>query len=458
MKRTILFIYMLVSTLSCFSQKSILDEYIRIGIENNPALQQKQGAYEKSLLSVKEAKGMFLPNVSLDARYSIAEGGRVIEIPVDQMLNPVYQNLNIINRNLYGDLFPDYPMLDPQFINFLRPTEHETKVRIVQPILNSQVLFNYSIKKELSKAERAELDRYKRQLVAEIEVAYYQHLQSLEYEKLLAETERLVLENLRVNRRLYENDKITIDNVYRAETELQKVRKLQTNALKAKNLSRAAFNSLLNFPLDSAIVVDTLAFISKPTYDLPQAQASALAHREELKMMNYYDKASEENIKLNRFNKLPTITGVIDYGYQGEKYQFSSDYDFFMASVVLKWDLFKGFQNKHKLDQSRVDRSILEAKTIELRNQINLQVMNAYYELEAAFKEISIAEMEENSTRKTFDIVQKRYAIGQESMIEYIDARTAYTNAQHSLILSKYGYLIKKVEFEKIACLKDLNF
>lgn len=458
MKKTILIFIIPALTLNCFSQKSILDEYIRIGLENNPALQQKQGAYEKSLLSVKEAKGMFLPNVSLDARYTKAEGGRVIEIPVDQMLNPVYQNLNLINRNLYGDLFPDYPMLDPQFINFLRPTEHETKVRIVQPILNSQILFNHKIKKELSNAERAEFDRYKRQLIAEIEVAYYQHLQSLEYEKLLAETERLVMENLRVNRRLYENDKITIDNVYRAETELQRVKKMQTNAAKTKNLSRAAFNSLLNFPLDSSIVVDTLIFISKPTFDLTQAKVSALGHREELLMMNYYDRASEENIKLNRFNSLPTITGVIDYGYQGEKYQFGNDFDFFMASVVLKWDLFKGFQNRHKLEQSRIERSILESRTTELQNQINLQVMNSYYELDAAYKEISIAEMEVNSTQKTFEIVQKRFAIGQASMIEYIDARTAYTNAQHGLILGKYGYLIKKVEFEKIACLKDLNF
>jgi outer membrane protein len=183
-------------------------------------------------------------------------------------------------------------MLDPQYINFLRPTEHETKVRLVQPIVNSQILFNARIKKEVSNAEKAELDTYKRKLIAEIEATYYQYLQSLEYEKLLFETERLVQENLRVNRKLVENDKITIDNVYRAETELQKVRKLQTNAIKAKNLSRASFNFLLNFPLDSAIKVDGLLQVALPPFSLDDAKASTLAQREELKMMEYYGKAS----------------------------------------------------------------------------------------------------------------------------------------------------------------------
>jgi outer membrane protein len=154
---------------------------------------------------------------------------------------------------------------------------------------------------------------------------------------------------------------------------------------------------------------------------------------------------------------LPTITGVIDYGYQGEKYQFTSDYDFFMASMVLKWDLFKGFQNKHKVEQSRIDKNILEYKTKELESQLNLQVMNAFYELDAAYKEIAIAELEVTTCTKTFDIVEKKYAIGQASMIEFIDARTAFTNAQHGLILSKYGFLIKKADFERVACLKDLN-
>jgi outer membrane protein TolC len=457
MKKITVLLLLLALTLKGFSQKGILEEYIRIGLENNLALQQKQAGFAKSHEALKEARGLFLPNVSLDARYTKAEGGRVIEIPVDQMLNPVYQNLNLINHQLYGNLFPDYPMLDPQYINFLRPTEHETKVRVVQPILNSQVLFNQRIKKELSNAERAELNRYKRQLIAEIEMAYYQYLQSLEYERLLVETERLVLENLRVNRKLIENDKITIDNVYRAETEFQKIKKLQINATKAKNLSRASFNFLLNFPLDSAISVDSTLFVTAPTYDLGQAQYSSLTHREELTMLKYYSQASNESIKLNRYNMLPTITGVIDYGYQGEKYQFSSDYDFFMASVVLKWDLFSGFQNKHKVEQSKIDRNILSLRTAELENQLNLEVMNAYFEVEAAYKEIAIAELEVNACKKTYDIVEKKYGIGQASMIEYVDARTNYTNAQHSLILSKYEYLIKKVGFEKAACLKEVN-
>lgn len=35
-------------------------------------------------------RGMFLPSVSIEARYSRAGGGKIIEFPVGDLMNPVY--------------------------------------------------------------------------------------------------------------------------------------------------------------------------------------------------------------------------------------------------------------------------------------------------------------------------------------------------------------------------------
>ena len=124
--------------------QSNLQGYIAIGLENNLALKQRQSGYQQSLEALKEARGLFYPSVSLNARYTVSEGGRVIEFPVGDLMNPVYSTLNqLTSSNMF-------PMLENQEIKFLRPTEHETKIRLVQPVLNTDLYYNAKIKKELA--------------------------------------------------------------------------------------------------------------------------------------------------------------------------------------------------------------------------------------------------------------------------------------------------------------------
>jgi hypothetical protein len=79
---------------SQLNAQKVLDDYISYGLGNNLALQQKQSGYRKSIEALKEAKGLFYPRISFEARYTISEGGRTIDFPVGDLLNPVYMTLN----------------------------------------------------------------------------------------------------------------------------------------------------------------------------------------------------------------------------------------------------------------------------------------------------------------------------------------------------------------------------
>ncbi|MDA3821206.1 MAG: hypothetical protein PF450_01150, partial [Bacteroidales bacterium] len=99
--KNILYSFLLLS-LSFFmasGQNPILEEYLKVGLESNKTLKQRQLDYTKSLFALKEAKGMFFPDVNLNARYTIADGGRVISFPVGDLLNPVYNTLNLLTMS-----------------------------------------------------------------------------------------------------------------------------------------------------------------------------------------------------------------------------------------------------------------------------------------------------------------------------------------------------------------------
>jgi len=205
-KKTIIFLSFILIINYLPAQNIVLEKYIQEGLQSNLSLKQKQSSYKKSIQVLKEAKGMFLPNLSLNARYSLADGGRIIEFPVGDMMNSVYSTLNQLTQT------NQFPQLENERIPFLRPTEQETKLRLVQPLFNPQIYYNSKIKAELTNVEKADVESYKRELVAEIKTAYYNFLKTVQVLKLTDKTGELLKENIRVNERLFDNDKITIDN------------------------------------------------------------------------------------------------------------------------------------------------------------------------------------------------------------------------------------------------------
>ena len=93
-----LFSILITVSLSAQVQSDILNNYINQALESNLALQQKELSYEKSLAALQEAKSMFWPKLSIEARYTMARGGRSINFPVGDLLNSVYGNLNVLNE------------------------------------------------------------------------------------------------------------------------------------------------------------------------------------------------------------------------------------------------------------------------------------------------------------------------------------------------------------------------
>lgn len=442
MKIRILFLTLLIPAL--IEGQEILKEYIRTGIENNLALKQKESGYEKSLEALKEARGLFYPNISLGARYTVAEGGRVIDFPVGSLLNPVYSTLNALTSS------SAFSQTRNMQIKFLRPTEQETRVRLVQPVFAPEIYFNSKVKKEMSVYEEADVDQYKRELIAEIKKAYYNVSMAVGIFSMLTDTRKLLLENVRVNKKLFENDKLTIDFVYRSETELSKFDQELQEADKNRKIASAYFNFLLNRPLsDSIILQEPLSFpvISELTGDFSR---SALENREELKKLENYSNITDMQIRMNQSDKLPDLFVAVDYGFQGEKYEFNQKQDYVIASAVLTWNLFSGFQNRAKIKQAKIDKEIITSQMDEAKKQIELQVINSLNELLTAEKGITAAGIRLKNAREGFRLVNRKYEEGQASLIEFLDARTSLTQAEANLIISKFTYLSCFAEFEKI--------
>jgi outer membrane protein len=346
-------------------------------------------------------------------------------------------------------VFPTNVEVEP--IPFLREREQETKLRAIQPLFQPAIYYNYKIKEDLRNIEKVSRDAYMRQVVSEVKTAYFNYFKTLEILDLLERTRDLLEENLRVSEKLVANGKATREVIYRAQADLSFLETQKAEALKNQDLAVAYFNFLLNRPPTEEIrsaVIDS--FPSPAIPDLKESEQQALQNREELKQLELGIAASRQGVKLQKSSFLPNIFAAVDYGFQGEKYRFTREDDFWMASAILQWNLFNGFQDKARIQQARLEQKKLETRRIELEEQIRLQVREAYHNLIVAGKNLQSTRDRLLSEKKSFNIVNKKYQQGAALQIEYLDARNNYISADIERIVALYDYYIRRAEFEKI--------
>ena len=164
--------------------------------------------------------------------------------------------------------------------------------------------------------------------MAEIKKAYYNVATSDCVYSMLQDTRKLLVENIRVNKKLIENDKVTRDYLYRSEAELSKFDQELQNVEKCKKTASAYFNFLLNRSLTDSIIIqipDIFPSLSDYTADYSK---SALNNREELKKLSNYYNISDLQKRMNQSALMPELFIVVDYGFQGEEYQFNKKQDY----------------------------------------------------------------------------------------------------------------------------------
>jgi outer membrane protein TolC len=154
---------------------------------------------------------------------------------------------------------------------------------------------------------------------------------------------------------------------------------------------------------------------------------------------------------------IPSVAVALDYGFQGQGVRFSSSNDFAAASLVLGWSLSLGGSDFARRSGAKADVERLRLRRAELEDLVRLDVRQAYDAAVVARDAIGTAEARLAAARRSFELVRRRYEEGLASQVEFIDARTAYTNADLNREITVYRYAQRYVDLERAAALRDLS-
>ncbi len=426
--------------------QSVLEQYLKQGVQSNLQLQQETLNYQRSVEGLALARSYFMPNLLVNANYTLAGGGRNLQFPVGDLLNPVYATLNQITGS---DRFPQISNVNEQ----LAPNNfHETTLRVIQPIFNPDIYFGYKAQRDLVTVQQAQKLAYENELKYNILAAYYQYWQTEEALQVIENGQRILREALRVNQTLVNTEKATRDAVYNTEYEISKLQQQHAEMLKNRDVGQAYFNFLLNRPLTEPILKDTLAMavVMPAGQEITALQAQALQQRQEVKQLQHALHANEQLLALNRNSAaLPKVVAVGDAGYQGFGYTFNNTQDYWLVQFRLTWDIFKGGEKRARTQQARIDYQVMENKLAQTRQQIEWQVIQAYRTLQAAEQSYQTSHAGKTSAEKSFQIIQSKYREGQAILLEFLDAQNKLTTAQISVTMAQYELLRAQAAVQK---------
>ncbi len=421
------------------AQKTVLDGYIRDAWQNNHGLQEKQFQAQKAEIAADEARRLNLPTATFGVNYSLAAGGRSIDLPLGDLLNPVYNTLNdLTGTNQFSPLKNVKEQLAPN--NF-----YDAKVRVVQPVFNRDIYYNQQIKKEQVNLQGIDINQTRRQLARDIKLAYFQYLQAAEAIRIYKTGLELLAESKRVNQSLVTNGAALPGVLVRLDGETSALQAQLDQAQVAAQNAAAWFNHLLQRDYAAPIIIDSL-FLDIPGRTL-ETQAGS---REELQQLESAARIQNLVLAQQESYAKPKVGAQLDLGSQGFNFEWGG---YALLGVSVEIPIYAGKRNLLKIQQTKLELNALQAKKEQVRDFIALQAATNRNSLEAHFSAFNSYSDQIRSARRYYSDIQRRYREGQANFIEVLDARTQVTNAelQQSIARYKVWWQLAEIEFADAA-------
>jgi outer membrane protein TolC len=426
---------------------AVIDDYVRLGQRSNLALQSAALEVERGQAALDAARARFYPEAALAARYTRAEGGREITLPLAGAFNPVYGTLNEL---LAADGKPQRfgSIEDPSF-SLLREREQDTRISVVQPLYAPAI--PAAVRARRSALEASEYARVAltQRLRRDITIGYLDWLRAGRAAALTDASRALLAENLRVTDSLFRNGKVTQDQVLRARAELLAVEQQVIETEAARDQLRSYVNFLMNRPLDEPLEqADTDGELRRTARDLAALRTGALTQRAEIAQAGSAVEAARSQTDIARAARLPTLALGVDGGIQGERYEFGSGRNFATVSLLLNWTLFDGGARRADEQAARLAERQANNRRDELAQQVQLEVQTALDRLAASEQSLQAAETRAEAARAAFRIAGRKRDEGMVSQVEFLDARTSLTAAELNLNAVRFQLLARQAELD----------
>ena len=422
----------------------ILDGLVREALERNLALEQQRLTTRQSASGVRQARGVLLPTLAVDARYSEFSG----VVNIGEFINPAYEALNQL---LGQDVFPTN-------VAATLPFRQETRLRATQVLYNQGAIEQWRLARTLYGVSEAQQELAARQIAADVQQAWLALAGATRVVDVYQSALSVLAENERVADRLVANGQGMADAVFRARADRAELAQQVADAERQRDAARRLLNAMLDRDPETPIqVVDDSSLVRPLPADRDGTMREAMARREELEQAELGVSIADRQVRLASSAFLPSVALAADWGIQGDRYRFDGSGNVAVASLVFQWNLFNGGQDAARREQATLEKRKAELRRRDAERQITVQVAQAWDAAQVAQRALETSSARLAAARGSFNLVSRRYDEGLAPHIEFVAARESLTQAELNAVLTRFTYAARRVDLERAAALRALT-
>jgi outer membrane protein len=225
----------------------------------------------------------------------------------------------------------------------------------------------------------------------------------------------------------------------RAQVELQNERQ---NLIDAETLTRTTnyiLAELLDLPRDQEPeVTDTLHFFDLPEFHPSAAIDTALTNRPEMHALASQERIAHLEHKSAWEEHLPQIGFSGDWYYQGSR--FNNGIPAYTYQITLNFPLLTGRRIQAEIAKADLEQKRVEQNRHFLEDRIVREVKSAIEDLDAARKNVVVANLGLQLANDEVAQAQRRFAAGVTTNVEVVTAQDALARANANQIDALYRF------------------
>ena len=313
-------------------------------------------------------------------------------------------------------------------------------------------------------AEQAQHRSDREELVINVTSAYYRLLQAERLADAARQSVRRADMHLDYARALFETGLATRSDILKARVSQADAGLFLIRARNAHLAARGRINLEMGRSANEPLgVVDDLEAeenqgVWKTDFNEKQFETyveMAFQNRPELAQINERMNAQRANIRLARSDYYPTLSLFGGYGFDG--LALSNMNASGHIGLSLSFSVFNGFMRPARVKQEKLALAGLEARQEGLRRQIGLEVWNAYLQIKEAMERVESARVFYASALESRNIAEGEYREGVGSMLDVIDAQTAFVTAEQTLIEALADGNIARAVFNRAVGIRNIE-
>ena len=347
--------------------------------------------------------------------------------------NPVFAFSAKLNQGIFTQADFDVAKLnDPDGIS-----NFTTTLQVQQPLLNLDKLIQRKSARYAKEAQELKNQFKEDALIVKTKSVFMQLQLAYASEQVLKEAKKTTQEGYKVTKDFYDNGYLDKSDLLKAEVRLSTVE----NQLEASRNGIQNVSDQLNFLMQSETSKKLIPSDSLQMIDLFEQKEEDidLENTTDVKAMQKKQRSYDKLYESKKFNFLPRLNafGNIQY-FDNDVFQTGNDSYFFGAS--LQWDLFKGYQNIGKLQETKAkaDRAKLEYEEYvdDKQNKVN-KVLRA---LSLAENKIRRNKLAKEQAVESLRIIKDRYDEGLEKTADLLQAQSLAAQKRLAYLQAVYEY------------------